>query len=158
MALPAIIEDSSTDRDRRGAHRRTLKLRLAGAGGPEGAVAVLVHDISSSGLLIETDEELAVGTSLDVDLPETGLRAARVVWSRERFCGCELSEPLSQAGSSAALLKSDPREPWKAAFEPGTAAGAQPTKLPFGARMAVIALLAIASWALVFSLFLAVKP
>jgi hypothetical protein len=158
MALPARIEDYASEQDRRGSPRRTLKLSLPGSSALKSGIPVLVHEISRSGLLIEIHGQLAVGTTLNVDLPECGLRAANVVWIRGRFCGCELTEPLSQAALSAAVLRS-------VAFRPlEGGAGAIPAPLtlaqngqglPYGARMGVIALLAIASWMLVLSIYFA---
>ncbi|MGE3692214.1 MAG: helix-turn-helix domain-containing protein [Novosphingobium sp.] len=87
--------------------RRTLRLDTLGALATGGAAGVRIHNISVSGLLLETPVELAEGEILAVDLPLAGLRQARVVWCGQGFFGCEFAEPLTQATLSAVELRSE---------------------------------------------------
>lgn len=67
---------------------------------------VLIHDISPTGLLLETSAKLRAFDRLDVELPEAGSRQAVVVWTSGRYFGCQFAQPLSKAAVSAALLLS----------------------------------------------------
>lgn len=86
--------------------RRTLRLEAVGelAGGQ--AARVLVHNVSATGLLIESETRLGAGETLSVDLPEAGLVQARVVWSSGTLYGCEFEAPVRPAVLSAAQLRS----------------------------------------------------
>lgn len=95
---------------RRGA-RRTLRLEAVGelAGGQ--SARVLIHNVSATGLLIESETRLAAGEMLSVDLPEAGLVPARVVWSSGTLYGCEFDAPVRPAMLSAAQLRSAVADP-----------------------------------------------
>lgn len=94
--------------DRRGWTRRSLSLvsSLQKTGSD-----VTIHDVSATGMLIETDAELDVFDDLEIELPEAGFTAAVVVWSSGRFYGCQFKVPIQQAAISAALLRSPPSQP-----------------------------------------------
>lgn len=93
--------------DRRGWTRRSLSLvsSLQKTGND-----VTIHDVSATGLLMETAAELDVFDDLEIELPEAGFTAAVVVWSSGRFYGCQFKVRISQAAISAALLRSPPSE------------------------------------------------
>src|ERR1700745_24193 len=110
MTLSGRLEQSTSETDRRSSTHRMLRLLVPGSTTSEGEIAVLIHDISESGLLIESKVDLPLGTLLDIDFPEIGLQAATIMWNRNQFYGCEFDAPVSKAGLSAALLKSYPRE------------------------------------------------
>ena len=101
-ALPGRIEASP---DARGRVRRKLFLRsdTVVAGSP--STTATVHNLSETGLLIETDVELSVGDSIEVGLPRAGLKSAKVVWTDDRLFGCSFAEEISTATVSAALLR-----------------------------------------------------
>jgi hypothetical protein len=91
--------------DRRSAERRKLRLgSTLEATGEE----VAIHDISTTGMLIETAAKLAPFDALEIDLPYTGVTRALIVWSSGPYYGCVFSEPISRAAVSAALLRSAP--------------------------------------------------
>jgi len=89
--------------NRRYASRRALRL---GATLSDSGVEVLIHDLSPTGLLIETGQPLTQGETLFVDLPERGPTAASVAWSSGRFYGCAFELSIPAAAVSAALLRS----------------------------------------------------
>jgi transcriptional regulator with XRE-family HTH domain len=91
--------------------RKTLRLesRSETAGGSEAPVTV--HNISATGLLLETEAPLHAGEGLAIDLPEAGLTPARVIWSSGGLHGCAFDEPLTAAVLSAAQLRSQADEP-----------------------------------------------
>jgi transcriptional regulator with XRE-family HTH domain len=93
--------------DRRSAPRRELHLRLTSIAGKRAAANVVVHDLSQTGLLLQTTMHLAVGDSLQINLPHAGFRAAQVVWISGEFVGCRFEEPISVATVSAAQLRSE---------------------------------------------------
>ncbi|UUR07715.1 PilZ domain-containing protein [Sphingomonas glaciei] len=89
--------------NRRYTSRRALRL---GAVLSDSGIEVVIHDLSPTGLLIETTQALCSGETLFVDLPERGPTAASVVWSSGNFHGCAFELSIPAAVISAALLKS----------------------------------------------------
>jgi PilZ domain-containing protein len=156
MALPARLEHGESETDRRNSNRRTLRLRVPGSTISDAGVAVLVHDISESGLLIETKVDLALGTVLDIDFPEVGPQAATVMWNRDQFYGCEFETPVSKAGLSAALLKSYAGQEARTESDQPEDDSAEPEsgKLPMRHRFAIIVVLALACWAACVGLYM----
>lgn len=108
MPIPAQMIQQLDPPDDRGAGRRRLLLEMLGELGSGETRAVTVHNISTTGLLIECPDPLAMGETIDIDLPQAGTAAARVVWESERFFGCEFVAPISAAELGAALLQSVP--------------------------------------------------
>ena len=134
--------------DRRGSPRRKLHLgTLISKSGAD----VLIHNISSTGMLIETDERLRAGEALDIDLPEVGATTAVVAWRGGNFFGCQFVKPLPKAVLSATLL----RNPVMQALPPDAIEIESPEqadevgsdKFSFGFRLRVILGSSIALWA-----------
>jgi len=107
MALQARLAASKAG-NRRSSPRRTLHLQSTLADGGE---EVVIHDISHTGLLLETTALLTERQALDVELPEVGIVQANVVWRSSRFVGCRFASPVSQAAVSAALLRNPIERP-----------------------------------------------
>jgi hypothetical protein len=97
-------EPLGIDVDRRSAARRTLRFEsvLSGARAPS---KVVVFDLSEAGLMLHAADELDVGETFAVELPERGAVEARVIWKRTTLYGCEFVVPVSRAVISAALLQ-----------------------------------------------------
>lgn len=89
-------------RSRRGSLRRKLSL---GAVLPETGEEVIIHDLSWTGILIETTARLKSSEQLQVELPEVGAKVATVIWSSGNFFGCQFKETIPKRAISAALLK-----------------------------------------------------
>ena len=124
MSLVAHLEPGDATANRRTSARRTLRLQSLGTTASQAAADVTIHDLSLTGLLIETAASLAADERIDVDLPEAGLTVAQVVWSSGRFFGCRFKRPIPPAALSSAILKSpasgppeDPDEMAKALLE-----------------------------------------
>jgi transcriptional regulator with XRE-family HTH domain len=100
MAIAAHLEQGD---ERAGGERRTLRLDTQGIT-RSGAAAVRVHNLSATGLLLESAIPLGLGETLAVDLPEAGLVRADVVWASGEFCGCQFASPISAAALAAATL------------------------------------------------------
>lgn len=106
MAIPAYIEKTPRSRGELRSARRTLRLQLQGAKATGGEVAVLVHNISATGLLIESDVALDLGDRIEISLPHAGTTWAKVIWTSTRIYGCQFDTPISAATLSAAQLRS----------------------------------------------------
>ena len=93
----------------RGSTRRALRLEVYASSAQHEAnplkeTNALIRNLSQRGLLIETTADLVVGEEIEVGLPEAGAAAARVIWTKGSFFGCEFLTPVSKAAVSAALL------------------------------------------------------
>ena len=159
-ALHASFADAS---EQRATDRRILRLE-AQAATPGGKGGIQIHNLSRTGMLVESGAAVAVGTDIEVELPGGARHRAEVVWRDADLFGCRFAKPLSQATLSAALLRAAPllpsaadaarthesealarlRRHWN--FE-DDAAPANETGLPLGKRMWIIAGLAVAGWA-----------
>jgi hypothetical protein len=149
--------------DRRDSPRRQLRL---GSTLQTSGEDVTIHDLSSTGMLIETAAQLTPFDNLEIELPEAGTAQALVVWSSGFFYGCEFKNRLSQAAVSAAQLRSpalqsSPPAPGLAQPLPAPAAEGQRVedfdasvatdedKAPLGVRLRVIFGSALILWALI---------
>lgn len=124
--------DTRQTLDSRSADRRQLWLETRGTL-PDGDEAnVTVHNVSTTGMLIETSLRLDVGEKLAIELPEAGQVAAEIVWSSDNLYGSRFVSPISAAELAAAELRSD-------AFGPlGANIAGTPAKLggaAFGKRL-----------------------
>lgn len=102
LPLPARLTTDAQTSDNRGAIRRSLSLEVRAS--PTDASSALIRNLSERGLLIETEADLAIGDTIEVDLPEAGASDARIVWCEGSFFGCEFLAPVPRAAVSAALL------------------------------------------------------
>jgi transcriptional regulator with XRE-family HTH domain len=71
---------------------------------------VVVHDLSETGLLLQTSGQLSVGERIEVVLPHAGATEANVVWASNEFFGCRFEKRISRAALSAAQLLSGPQQ------------------------------------------------
>lgn len=108
MAIAARFDSASADAPR-GA-RRVLRLDTYGETAAGDAAAVRIHNLSATGLLVETTVELAEGEALAIALPLVGEIEASVVWRSGAFYGCQLAAPLSPAALDAAQHNSERAE------------------------------------------------
>lgn len=128
------------------AARRKLRLVHQLGSGAE----VVIHDLSTTGLLIETSAELFGGEPIEVDLAEAGSRQATIVWNSGRFFGCQFIEAIPGAAVSSALLRSScilpPREAQQGSRNVEQRADEE--KLPLATRLRLVVALALATWLL----------
>lgn len=162
MATAARIRIDTPEVDgseSRAAGRRALALNGRVLAGGQVLEAV-IHNLSSTGMLIETSTDLAGETGLDIEIPEAGTVRAEIAWQSETFFGCQFVQPLSRAAVSAALLRSptvrlSPAAPASAARAEVEAAGAidatpsqrDPDALSLRKKTAIIAGLSLLCWA-----------
>ncbi len=106
MALKAHLDHNALPADsQRSAPRRGLWLETSGFFAGAGEANVTIHNISATGLLLETGLVLEEGEQLALDLPEAGAVIASVVWRSERLYGCAFARPLGQAALAAVQLQ-----------------------------------------------------
>lgn len=103
-SLLAHIADPVETADRRRMQRRTLRLDVA-ARSAAAESAVVIRNLSRTGLLIETDAAFSIGETFLLVLPELGAAPARVVRNDGRLFGCEFLTPVPASAISAALLR-----------------------------------------------------
>lgn len=103
-SLLAHIADPVETTDRRRTTRRTLRLDVA-ARTATSESAVIIRNLSRTGLLIETGAGFSIGETFLLVLPELGAAPARVVRHDGRLFGCEFLTPVPASAISAALLK-----------------------------------------------------
>lgn len=96
--------------ERRQKSRRKLRLGVPTYLDPQ-TVRAVIHDLSEVGLMLETNANLSVGDSFEVELPEAGLVGVEVAWCIEGRFGCRFERPVSKAAISASLLRS-PADRW----------------------------------------------
>lgn len=134
MAIVAQFQETSTAETPR-EPRRTLRLEARGALENGSAAKVVVHNISQTGLLLESATALAIDERIGIELPHAGEAWARVVWASGNLYGCEFKNPLPSAALSAAQLRSAVAAPVELGDEPATQSADQPPSAPFGERL-----------------------
>jgi hypothetical protein len=118
---------------------------------------VLILDLSTTGLLLETFGDLADGETISLSIPGAGDVDAVVKWSSGRLFGCRFLEPISTAAVSATLLRA-PYEPQSASSPShpsknrplASEAPSEPSvdgKLSFSVKLRWIVGLSLLSWA-----------
>ncbi|MEO5587721.1 MAG: helix-turn-helix domain-containing protein [Novosphingobium sp.] len=138
MLIAAHFEDSPDKGGEARESRRILRLEAEGLTASGDRARVLVHNISANGLLLESETSLTQHERIDIDLPQAGPTAARVIWASDSFFGCQFDAPISTAALSAAQLRSEaPDEvPDETPDETSTAAVQGPLAgEPFGIRL-----------------------
>lgn len=105
MAILARLEEDRSS-ERRRSSRRRLQLITEGSTPSSPHVPVVIHDLSVSGLLVETFASFSVGERIELELPQSGAAEAVIVWTSGRFYGCKFAQPISTGAVSAALLLS----------------------------------------------------
>lgn len=103
MTIAAVVEKTSAS-DRRQDVRWRMRLELPGSHSM-GHATVIIHDLSTAGMLIETKSQLEVGQSIAIALPEAEDAMAHIVWRNDHLFGCRFDHPLSQVAISAARLR-----------------------------------------------------
>ena len=97
---------SASGADQRLDPRRKLSLLASGLRHDGTGIEVQIHNISGTGLLLESDVKLAAGDRIEIELPHAGDITAVVMWASGRLFGCQFEGPVSPATLSAVELKS----------------------------------------------------
>lgn len=114
MVIHGTMVEPPAGEGQQRADRLRLNLAVEGAVAPGQGTEVIVHNLSVSGVLIETAADLMMGQDIAIALPEAGDVVASVVWQSERLYGCRFRQPLPRAALSAARL----RNPLPSDFDP----------------------------------------
>lgn len=132
MAIKAHLDQPAPGEGQRAAPRRALRLETSGMlpGGQE--ANVIIHNLSSAGLLLETGLDLPTGATLTLDLPQAGAVEAVIIWRSDRLYGCAFGTALGAAALAAAQLQGLPVGEAAAAAPPAPATGTGET---LGARL-----------------------
>lgn len=69
-------------------------------------LAARMHDVSQTGIRIETAHDLALGVALCVDIDFIGSKRAIVAWRRGTLYGCEFTTPLRHSDAARAMTGS----------------------------------------------------
>ena len=115
------------------AKRRELRLETRGELAGE-ATNVIVHNISETGLLVETGQPLMVGEWFTLTLPEAGPAEAEVIWASGKLHGCRFARPVGPAALSASQLRAAVAP--ARADDPPAAQAAPSTGVTLGRRIA----------------------
>lgn len=102
MYNPINCPDIDENREARGADRFELFTETEGMLAQGISESLLVHNLSATGLLLETEAMLESGQRIHIHLPDVGLTAALVVWTGEALYGCRFEQPLSSEALHAA--------------------------------------------------------
>jgi transcriptional regulator with XRE-family HTH domain len=129
MAIPAHFERRSAARTER-EPRRKLLLGAEGTSASGGTTDVQIHNISATGLLFECAAALEAGETIEIDLPQAGQTAAKIMWASGRLFGCQFEVPISSAVLAAARLRSAVEGEVALAHDSGAA-----TSEAFGVRL-----------------------
>lgn len=135
MAVAAQFDILATGNDQRGTTRHQMRLRVRGAPLAGEVADVLIHNLSPTGLLLESASQLAVGDEIVVELPEAASSTAKVVWASGQFFGCAFDHPLPAVVLSAAQLRSEPAMNLPQGYEAGPARDELSKVETFGARL-----------------------
>jgi transcriptional regulator with XRE-family HTH domain len=130
MAILAQLNETQAAAGKPREPRRKLRLEAQGALPSGAAPRIVVHDISATGLLIESPVPLSIDERLGIELPHAGDTWAKVIWASGQFFGCQFDAPVSPAVLSAVQLSSvaSEREAPASRVDPGMDA-------TFGARL-----------------------
>lgn len=131
MAMKIFLNETPRTVGKGRAARRQLRLPLHGSKATGAEIEGLVHNISATGMLVESEAALDVGEEIEVNLPHSGKTAARVIWTSARLAGCQFDMPISPATLSAAQLRSVVVD----ADAQATDAGAPTSIETFGSRL-----------------------
>ena len=101
------MPDWPSENERRSETRRHLLFATTARGGDGESQPVLVRDISARGLLLGTEEGVALDEVVAVGLPEAGDVEAHVIWQGDKLAWCRLDEHLSQATIDAVRAKGE---------------------------------------------------
>lgn len=104
MKIPAKLMTESAGTERRIKPRHVLHIEVAISVGEQGTDAS-VHDLSTTGLRIETDDPLEVGEQLTIELLGDATVDATVVWTSDRSYGCRFDSPVPQSVIGAIVLQ-----------------------------------------------------
>lgn len=94
MAIPAILFREEPD-ERRGEERWRVRFGARRLDSNPAAQPLTILDLSSSGILLETEHSLGIDSCLIVEMPGDVTKICKTAWNSGRFYGATFSDPLS---------------------------------------------------------------
>lgn len=149
MSLAAELISIEPSSDRRGKQRRILNLDVDAKSGAAEVTRAAIRNLSEIGFLLETSISLKPGETVQVTLPRSEPRQAKVVWIKHELFGCEFDQPLSAGVIAATRLRANFDE----FAMPDDFDFIQPDGWSKRTKASVILGLGIASWAVVAGIF-----
>lgn len=105
MPIAAHFETTAHGGEQVRAERRRLLLEAGGALPSGERAEVTIHNLSETGLLLETAGDLEIGEAIDLEIDDRGVSRAHVVWASGALYGCAFDEPLATSVLTAAQLR-----------------------------------------------------
>ncbi|HUD28763.1 MAG TPA: helix-turn-helix domain-containing protein [Novosphingobium sp.] len=121
MPIAAHFEVNAADDGRPRAERRRLLLETQGALESGAETQVILHNVSETGALLESQVDLEIGETLEIDLPGAPQSRARVIWASGKLYGCAFTAPIAAATLSAAQLRGTAQSDFGLAASPSPA-------------------------------------
>jgi hypothetical protein len=161
--IPAILLREESD-DRRGAERWRIRLGARRLDSKNSDQLLTILDLSSTGILLETDQPLGPGTHLIIEMAGDVIKICKTVWNSGKFHGATFSEPLTDAelrdliGASSVVWPKFREETQAASIEPPSQTLPEnladhrvdkDEKYPAGIRLMIIIGITAALWTLI---------
>lgn len=105
MNVMSKIAADLSDRTPARTERHRLRIQAHGLINESGAAEFYIHDISCTGVLVETADALHSGDKVEFELLHAAAPPAVVVWSSGPFFGCSFVEPIAESLVRNVLLK-----------------------------------------------------
>lgn len=102
MYNPINCPDIDKKHEARGADRFELFTEAEGLLSSRGAEPIVVHNLSATGVLLETETLLHAGQRIHISMSAAEPTAAIVVWTGDALYGCRFEHPISQEMLSTA--------------------------------------------------------
>lgn len=106
MRMFAHVMNSEENVNRRRTARRSLVLDAVAHKDEDQLSDIVIHNLSQTGLLMETSASFEVGEIFYLHLPEVGATPAQVRRKDNGRYGCEFLAPVGKVVLSAAILRS----------------------------------------------------
>jgi hypothetical protein len=103
MTISAILLHEQGD-EGRSCERFRVRFGAVRLDAAADAPDLIVHDVSASGFLLQTDAVLPCGTQIIVELPGAIFRQACILWSSNDFYGAQFSKMLEPAELEQILM------------------------------------------------------
>src|SRR3546814_17779429 len=93
MAMTVYLNEVPRSAGKGRASRRQLRLPLHGSKATGAEIEALVHNISTTGMPVESGAPLEHGEAIEVNLPHSGTTAQKVIWNTGRLARATFKMP-----------------------------------------------------------------
>ncbi|MEE4207683.1 MAG: PilZ domain-containing protein [Parvularcula sp.] len=123
MTIAALLQPYEVE-DRRTEPRYRVRLPVTPADLGHETLRIAIHEVSATGLMLQSETDLHHGAVLILELPGTERKIARVVWAGGRFYGVKFRRPLTS--NELQKLRNASDVVWPEVEEPQHAYGSVP--------------------------------